>query len=361
MARRRNDGWEDDYEVYSPNQVEGVLRYANVEIVSETHTHFLCYCPFHGNTDSPAMAVDKYKGLWTCFNPSCDTAGSLPSLLKQLKGLNPFQTLRVINKNKDHQSVDLHAAVVAAMDAPPEFVPFEQSVLDGAVAAFKGSIAETYMKSRGFLDDTLEYFGVGYSKAQGMVIVPMHDPKGTPIGLIGRTPSDTEKRFKNSTNLPKSKTTWNFHRAKKTGDTVIVCEASYDAMRIHQAGYPNVVALLGGHLTDWHVAQLGRTFTTIIIFTDFDKKQYRPNCRMCKDVKFKHNEVRCRGHRPGRDLGRSIADRLSHKRIFWAAFSDTEVFPGEAKDASDMSDEDIRTCIKNAVPHTEYTLWSPED
>lgn len=361
MARRRNDGWEDDYEVYSPNQVEGVLRYASVEIVSETHTHFLCYCPFHGNTDSPAMAVDKHKGLWTCFNPSCDTSGTLPSLLKQLKGLNPFQTLRVINKNKEHQSVDLHAAVTAAMDKPPEFTEFSQSVLDGAVAAFKGSIAESYMKSRGFLDETLEYFGVGYSKAQGMVIVPMHDPKGVPIGLIGRTPSATEKRFKNSTNLPKSKTCWNFHRAKRTGDTVIVCEASYDAMRIYQAGYPNVVALLGGHLTDWHVAQLGRTFSTIIIMTDFDQKQYRPNCRMCKDVKFKHNEVKCKGHRPGRDLGRSIANRLSHKRVFWAAFSNTEVFPHDAKDASDMSDEEIRHCIKNAVSHVEYTLWNPED
>jgi len=307
------------------------------------------------------MAVDKYKGLWTCFNPSCEAAGTLPSLLGRLKGLNPFQTLRVINKNKDHESVDLTAAVTAAMDKPPEFVEFPQSVLDGAVAAFKGSVAETYMKSRGFLDSTLEYFGVGYSKNQGMVIVPMHDPKGMPIGLIGRTPSHTDKRFKNSTNLPKSKTCWNFHRAKKCGDTVIVCEASYDAMRIHQAGYPNVVALLGGHLTDWHVAQLGRTFSTIIIMTDFDQKQYRPNCRMCKDVKFGYGEVRCRGHRPGRDLGRQIANRLSHKRIFWAAYSESEVFPDGAKDASDMTDEQIRACIKNAVSHVEYALWNIED
>lgn len=361
MARRRNDGWDDDYEVYTPNQVEGVLRHAEVDVASETGTHFLCYCPFHGNTDSPAFAVDKYKGLWTCFNPSCLNSGTLPDLLKRLKGLNPFQTLRIINKAKSHQAVDLHAAAVAAMEKVPEFVEFPQSVLDTAAVALKGSIAEEYMHSRGFTDETLEYFGVGYSAKQNMVIVPMHDPKGVPIGLIGRTPSHTDKRFKNSTNLPKSKTAWNFHRARRTGDTVIVCEASYDAMRIHQAGYPNVVALLGGHVTPYHLEQLGRTFSTIILMTDFDKKQYRPNCRQCKDVTFKVNEVKCVGHRPGRDLGRSIADGLNHKRILWAAYDDKVVFPHEAKDASDMTDEEIRQCLRHAVSNVEYSMWNIED
>jgi len=189
----------------------------------------------------------------------------------------------------------------------------------------------------------------------------MHDPKGMPIGLIGRTPSHTDKRFKNSTNLPKSKTTWNFHRAKRTGDTVIVCEASYDAMRIHQAGYPNVVALLGGHVTPYHLEQLGRHFSTIIIMTDFDKKQYRANCRACKNRKFKHNEVRCKGHRPGRELGHQIADALSHKRILWATYDDKCVFPNGAKDASDMTDDEIRQCLKNAISHVEYSLWDIED
>lgn len=288
-------------------------------------------------------------------------SGTLPDLLKRLKGLNPFQVLRVINKNKNAESVDLHAIVSAAMEEQPEFSEFPQAVLDGAVASFKGSIAEEYMHGRGFTDDTLEYFGVGYSKKQNMVIVPMHDPTGKPIGLIGRTPSPTDKRFKNSTNLPKSKTAWNIHRAKRTGDTVIVCEASFDAMRIHQAGYPNVVALLGGHVTPYHVAQLGRSFSTIVLMTDFDKKQYRPNCRQCRGKDFKPGEVRCTGHRPGRDLGRSIADSLSHKRILWGTYDDKVVFPHEAKDASDMTDEQIRQCLHNAISHVEYSLWNIED
>lgn len=214
------------------------------------------------------------------------------------------------------------------------------------------SPAHTYMIGRGFDEDTLDYFKIGYSAKQNMVVVPMHDPNGMPIGLIGRSIAD--KRFKNSTGLPKAKTCWNFHRAKRTGDTVIVCEASFDAMRIHQAGYPNVVALLGGHVTDMHLAQLSRTFSKIIIMTDFDHKQYRPNCRMC-------NYKKCRGHRPGRDLGRAIQSRLPNKRVLWAAYDDTCVYPHDAKDAGDMTDNEIRQCLKNAISNLEYTQWSIED
>src|ERR1044072_4938197 len=81
VPRKSTTDWgDDDYEVYSPSQVEGVLEYCGIEVVSDTHTHLLAYCPFHGNTDSPAMAVDKIKGLWTCFNPSCQNAGKLIDL-----------------------------------------------------------------------------------------------------------------------------------------------------------------------------------------------------------------------------------------------------------------------------------------
>ena len=246
MERKRRDEWEEDYDAYSPNQVEAVLEYCGIEVVSDTHTHFLAYCPFHGNTDSPAFAADKYKGLWTCFNPSCQEAGTLPDLLRRSRGLNPFQAQRVILKNKNTQQSSFADRFAEAMTKQPEFTEFPQSAIDKLVADFPGSVAEEYMRSRGFDDDTLEYFEVGYSEKKNMVAVPMHDPKGMPIGLIGRTPSHTDKTFKNSIGLPKAKTAWNFHRVQRLGDTVIVCEASYDAMRIHQAGYPNVIALLGG-------------------------------------------------------------------------------------------------------------------
>lgn len=354
MGYRRRDQWEEDYEVYTPNQVEGVLEYCDIEVVSDTHTHFLAYCPFHGNTDSPAFAVDKAKGLWTCFNPSCMNSGTLPDLLRRLKNLNPFQAQRVISKHRNTHKTPFADRLREAMEKVEEFAEFPQAALDRMAADFKGSVAEEYMHSRGFDDDTLEYFGVGYSAKKNMVAVPMHDPDGMPIGVIGRTPSHTDKSFKNSIGLPKAKTAWNFHRAKRCGDTVIVCEASYDAMRIHQAGYPNVIALLGGHVTDAHLAQINRNFSKVIIMTDFDQKQYRPNCRMCHYQK-------CKGHRPGRDLGRTIAQRLPNKKVLWGAYDDSVVFPHGAKDAGDMTDDEIRQCLRNAVTNLQYTQWNVEE
>lgn len=354
MARNRRDDWEDDSEVYSPSQVESLLEFCSVEVVSDTHTHFLAYCPFHGNTDSPAFAIDKVKGLWTCFNPSCMEAGTLIDLLRRLKALNPFQAQRAILKYRNVHSTPFADRLAEAMSKEPDFVEFPQEVLDRMFDDFKGSAGEQYLKSRGFTDETLEYFRVGYSVKKNMVIVPMHDPVGTPVGLIGRTASHTDKAFKNSINLPKSKTAWNFHRAKRCGDTVIICEASYDAMRIHQAGYPNVIALLGGHLTSFHVEQIGRHFSKVIIMTDFDNKQYRPNCRMC-------NYKTCSGHRPGRDLGRTIVQKLPNKKVMWATFDDTCVFPHNAKDASDMTDDEIRQCLRNSISNLQYSQWDIEE
>lgn len=354
MANRRGDGWEDDYEVYSPGQVEGLLEFCEIEVVSDTNTHFLAYCPFHGNTDTPALAVDKYKGLWTCFNPSCENSGTLEELLRRRKGLNPFQSARTILKYKNATSTPFADRLADAMSKEPEFVEFPQSSLDRLAQNFKGSKGERYMLSRGFDIETLEYFGIGYSDKRDMVVVPMHDPKGMPVGFVGRAASHDDKRFKNTNHLPKSKTAWNFHRAKRTGDTVIVCESSFDAMRIHQAGYPNVIALLGGHVSKQHLDQIGRHFSTVVIMTDFDKKRYRPNCRLC-------NYKTCSGHRDGRELGRSIARGLPNKKIMWAAYDDTCVFPHGAKDASDMTDDEIRQCLRNAVSNLEYTGWNIEN
>lgn len=354
MARGRVDEWEDDYSTYSASQVEGVLEYCGIEVVSDTFTHFLAYCPFHGNTDTPALAVDKIKGKYHCFNPSCENSGDLVDLPRKLKGLNVFQSMRKINYYRDHESTPFADRLAEAMSQPVSFVEFPEAQLDKMKEDFPGSVAEEYMHTRGFEDKTLDFFDVGYSEKQNMVVVPMHDPTGMPIGIIGRTPSATDKRFKNSTGLPKAKTAWNFHRAKRRGDTVIVCEASYDAMRIHQAGYPNVIALLGGHITDFHIAQISRTFSKVVIMTDFDLKQYRPNCRMC-------NYKKCTGHRPGRDLGRAIQQRLPNKKVMWAAYDDTVVFPHGAKDASDMTDDEIRQCLRNAITNLEYSKWSVEE
>jgi hypothetical protein len=378
MGYGRSDGWEDNNEVYSSHQVESVLDFCGVEVVSETGTHFLCYCPFHGNRVDPAFAADKARGLWTCFNPACGESGTLEQLVRRRKRLNAFQTMRLIQKYRVSNDSDAAERIAEAWKVVPNFVEFPQEPLNRMAQEFPLSPAHQYMTGRHFGDEVLMHFAVGYSpekwvksKKTGnmylkpkMVIVPMHDPKGMPIGLVGRT-IEGEKRFKNSDDLPKSKTMFNLHRAKKYGATVIIVESSFDVMRLHQAGYPNAVALLGGSLSPEHIQQLNRFFDTIIIMTDFDKADVKKpgTCKKCKTFE-------CQGHRPGRDLGRAIVNALPNKKVMWACYDDECVFPykpvegyrdGPAKDPGDMTDDEIRQCLKNAISSYQYETWGIDE
>ena len=60
----------------------------------------------------------------------------------------------------------------------------------------------------------------------------------------------------------------------------------------------------------------------------------------------------------GRELGHSIAGRLRNKNLLWASYEYGKVYPHGAKDAGDMTDEEIKACIKNAVSDIEYRSWS---
>jgi hypothetical protein len=61
----------------------------------------------------------------------------------------------------------------------------------------------------------------------------------------------------------------------------------------------------------------------------------------------------------GRDLGISISSKLRNKDILWASYEYGKIYPHDAKDAGDMTDEEIKACIKNAVSDIEYRSWTP--
>lgn len=346
MGYSRNNEWQDDSALYTEEQIEGLLNQLGIEIKSETSTNFNGLCPFHHNTDDPAFTISKESGMWFCFNPMCGASGNLMQLIFRRKQLNWFQAQRLI-LNAANGSVSRFERA-KELEAP-DFQEFPAEVLERLFRARQASSrANEYLYGRGFTDDTLDFFEIGYSDKQDMTVVPMHDPNGMPVGMIGR--SIDGKQFKNSLNLPKSKTMWNFHRAKRHGDRVIICESSFDAMRVHQAGYPNVVALLGGHITDYHIKQLKTTFSRVIIMTDNDEPKVKLNCKnkACRDNKG------CLGHAPGRELGRSIIDKMSGTSIMWALYDNEHIYADNVKDASQMTDEEIRQCLRNAVSLMEY-------
>ena len=244
---------------------------------------------------------------------------------------NDFEAMRFISSKEAEALENFDELLSEAMEEKPVFEQFPEdtlSKLHNEMIATKEGV--DYFKTRGINKDSVDHFKLGYSKNMGMVTVPVHSPDGTAIGIVGR--SIEGKSFKNSTNLPKSKTLFNIHRAKKIGDHVIIVESSFDAIRVHQAGFPNVVATLGGFLSKEQHHLLNRYFNRITIMTDADLA--------------------------GRDLGLSVANKLRTKDILWASYSYGKIYPHDAKDVGDMTDEEIIHCIKNAVSDIEYRTWN---
>jgi 5S rRNA maturation endonuclease (ribonuclease M5) len=184
-------------------------------------------------------------------------------------------------------------------------------------------------KERGFEDDTLRAFEVGYDPEKDMVVVPIHDRNGNPIGVNGR--SVVGKQFKLSRRIPRNKVLFNMHRAKQAGGTAIVCESQFDVMRIHQAGFPNAVCALGSYISKEQAALLQRYFDRVIIMMDADK--------------------------PGRKAGHTLSAMLRSMRVEWAIHDWGVIYPHGAKDAGDMTDEEIRYVINNAVSDVAYKSY----
>ena len=317
-------------ETYTKTHLRSILHALNVEIVSDTSTDFLCLCPFHNNRSTPSFAISHNKGLYVCYNPSCNAAGTILDLVKSLSQRNDFEALRFIGTMKKESEVGFDDELANLLEEKPDFVEFSKDTLDKLSEDRWNSVeACNYFLSRGINHESMDYFDLGYSEKQRMVTVPVHSPDGIPVGIVGR--SIEGKSFKNSSNLPRNKTMFNLHRAKRAGGTIIVTESSFDAIRVHQAGFPGAVATLGGSLSEDNLENLNKYSSKIIIMTDADEA--------------------------GRKLGKLIANKLKMKDILWASYKYGMIYPHNAKDVGDLTDEEIQQCIKNAVPHFEYINW----
>lgn len=354
MANGRGLRWETD-SVYTERQVYSVLKRLGLRVESETDAVYLTYCPFHSNRDTPSFAISKTEGLFICYNPSCARTGNFTQLIKRVGNVDDIGAKRMILKAKS--SNDEVLTQLESMVEPQEtFAEYRHPLRPDYWREVRRDFwryaePQLYMKGRGFDKETMEYFDIGYDTDIDMVTVPVHDPMGhNVVGAVRR--SIEGKVFKNTPGLPTSKGMFNIHRAKRTGDTCVIVEASFSAMRLHQCGYPNGVSVLMGHFSKEHASLINKYFNTIIIMTDDDEIQFYTNCPKCR----RENLNICRGHYPGEDLGNKIANLMSHKNILWAHSGEASRFPKGIKDPDDMDDELIRYCIKNAVPHLDYAL-----
>ncbi len=302
-------------------------RLSIVDVVGETvqlkkaGTTYKGLCPFHGEK-TPSFTVTPSRDSWKCFG--CGLGGDVFSFVMQRDSvpfpdaLRTLATKAGVEIDERTRREDAHRGRL-------------REVLETAIAFYHQVLTSTsigrpaldYMRGRGFSDETIETFPLGWApggwdvmsrrlvekrgvraeelvevglasparspsrgvgvidKFRGRVLFPIRDQNGAPTGMGGRILEGGDgagdgPKYLNTPGTPlfdKSRTLYLIDKAKgairKSGQAVIV-EGYTDALMAHQAGFDNVVASLGTALTPGQVALLTRYAKRIALAYDVD-------------------------------------------------------------------------------------------
>jgi len=239
----------------------------------------MIFCPFHNNYRSPAGEVSKETGIFWCF--SCQEAKELVEVIMQATKRSYFESMRLIDSKADKRN--LVDQLTSTLEKVTTFVQYDLDMIEKLHKnVFENTRAIEYFKSRGITKDSVERYKLGYSTSQDMVTIPVYSPDGICLGFVGR--SIEGKRFKNSTDLPKSKTLFNLSRNKRV-DKIFVVESSFDAIRIEQAG-GHAVATLGATISKEQRKLLKQYFNQNIALGDNDEAGQNMSNKLLTDLGY---------------------------------------------------------------------------
>ncbi|MBE5319585.1 DNA primase [Pedobacter sp. MR2016-19] len=291
-------------------------------------TSLIGNCPFHGEK-TPSFHVSVTKGIYKCFG--CGKGGdSVRFIMDHEKYSYPEALKFLANK----YNIEVEEAELSPQDAEAQSAKESLYVVSQYAAAFfvkqlwetdEGrGIGLSYFKERGFREDILKKFEVGYSpdvwdamtqsatnaghklefleatglsikndngkiydRFRGRVMFPIHNFTGRIIGFGGRT-LKTDKNVPKYVNSPeseiyhKSNVLYGLFHAKKAIrdlDNCYLAEGYADVLSVHQAGIENVVASSGTSLTVEQIKLIGRFTQNITILFDGDAAGIKASLR----------------------------------------------------------------------------------
>lgn len=315
--------------------IDKVLDTARVEEVvgdfvdlKKRGTSLIGNCPFH-NEKTPSFYVSVAKGIYKCFG--CGAGGDAVKFVMELEKYSYPEAIRYL-ANKYHidiQETERTPAQLAAQDKRESLYVLSQ----WAGKFFKNNLWETdlgksiglsYFKERGYREDIIKKFELGYSPDQwtalvdeanksgfadsylteiglaiarddhslydrfrGRVIFPIQNLTGRIIGFGGRT-LKTEKSVPKYVNSPeseiyhKSDVLYGLNHAKKAivdHDLCYLVEGYADVIAMHQAGVENVVSSSGTSLTTGQIKLISRFTKNVVILYDGDAAGIKASLR----------------------------------------------------------------------------------
>ncbi len=312
----------------SPSTVERIRNAANiVDIVSKyvslrrAGSSYRGLCPFHDDS-TPSFYVSPSRGICKCF--ACGEGGDVVQFVMKIEQLNYHEALKFL--------AGMYGIVVEEREMTDEEKKTQSeresmfAVNQWAGGYFHDTLINTdegksiglaYFRSRGFRDDIIEKFCLGfaptaydamartalkegykeeylvktglivkkengtyYDKYHGRVIFPWFSIPGKIVGFGGRVlDSRTKGVVQKYINSPeseiyhKAKELYGLYQAKKAiakEDNVFMVEGYTDVISMHQCGIENVVANSGTALSMDQVNLLRRFTNNITLLYDGD-------------------------------------------------------------------------------------------
>ncbi len=284
--------------------------------------------PF-SNERTPSFTVSPAKGIFKDF--SSGKGGSAitflmehekftyPEALKWLANKYGIEVEELVDDSSDSDENKHISSLAIATNFAAKF--FQESLWETEEGH---SIGLSYFKERGFTNETIRKFELGYSPDQweaftsravkegykteyleetglsikrddgrlfdryrGRVMFPIHSYTGRVVGFGGRT-LKSDKKIAKYVNSPesllyqKSKILYGWHLAKReiqNEDNCYLVEGYADVISVHQAGIENVVASSGTSLTSEQVAHINRFTKNITILYDGDSAGIKASLR----------------------------------------------------------------------------------
>lgn len=298
-----------------------------VDVVSEFVTlrrrgvNYIGLCPFH-NEKTPSFSVSPSKGLCKCF--SCGKGGNVVHFIMEHEQLSYYEALKWLAKKynieikerelteEEKQAHSLRESLFVVNQFAAEYF---QDILYNNIDGQR--IGMTYLRGRGFRDDIIKKFQLGYStdshdalaqaairkgykeeflvktglcyrkddgslrdRFWGRVIFPVHTLSGKVVAFGGRVLSSQTKnvqmKYVNSPESDiyhKSRELYGIYFAKQAivrQDRCFLVEGYTDVISMHQSGIENVVASSGTALTSEQIRMIHRFTNNITVLYDGD-------------------------------------------------------------------------------------------
>ncbi|MDR1500248.1 MAG: DNA primase [Tannerellaceae bacterium] len=306
--------------------IEKIRDAANiVEVVSDFVTlrrrgvNFVGLCPFHQDR-SPSFYVSPAKNICKCF--VCGAGGSPVNFIMQHEQVDFFDSMRYLAKKynieiKEKELTDEEKAIRGDRDSMLIVNGWAQGYFSRQLwEDDEGlNIGLRYFRERGFRDDIIRKFQLGYGpdrrdalyseaiksgyrkvflektglivayengnvsdRFRGRVIFPVHTISGKVVAFGGRILKRDEKTAK-YLNSPESEV---YHKGNELygiffarqqivkSDRCFLVEGYTDVISMHQAGIENVVASSGTALTTAQIRVIHRFTENITVLYDGD-------------------------------------------------------------------------------------------